>query len=212
MKMEIIAGGSIMTNSYILYNDNTAIAIDFVPEIVEFLNKNDLKLEKLLLTHIHFDHIEELSIFQQENAFDLYLSEPAFHFLKNPNLQLLSIFPANVVNNIKNIKLDNTVVVNNNDQIEWDNYKIFVYSSPGHSPDSLIYILKEEKKAFTGDTIFYGSIGRTDLPGGSYNQIIESIVNFYKLIEDDYDLYPGHGPKTNAGFEKKNNPFFSEYF
>ena len=91
--------------------------------------------------------------------------------------------------------------------VKWGNHELKVLETPGHSRDCLVFIVDKIKSVFTGDTIFNGSIGRTDLPGGDHNQIIQSIQKLFKYTQDDYLLYPGHGPRTMVDNEKKYNPF-----
>ncbi len=207
LNLNTIVGGSIGTNSYILEENNKILLIDFVPDVEYFISKNKFIIEKLLLTHIHFDHFENLSIFQKKYSFELYLSDEAYNFLKNPDYNILSFFPPKIIDNINNLNLNNIKICKENDIINWNNHKIKVIESPGHSPDCLMYILEENKSVFTGDTIFRGSIGRTDLPGGDFKKLINSINKLFTLIENDYILYPGHGPKTKVDYEKKYNPF-----
>lgn len=212
INIEKIIGGMIQTNSYIIYEGTKAVLIDFVPEAENFLIDNNLQLQSLLLTHIHFDHIEGLSKFQEKNDFKIYLSKEAYDFLKSPNLNFLSIFPPIVIDNIKNIKLDNYKILDDNMIIKFHNTNIKALKSPGHSPDSMIYIIDTNKIVFSGDTIFQCGVGRTDLPGGNYQQMINSINKLFNLVDNDYILLPGHGPGTNVKYEKNNNPFLSDNF
>jgi hydroxyacylglutathione hydrolase len=78
---------------------------------------------------------------------------------------------------------------------------------PGHSPGSICFYHRESKHVIAGDALFYGSIGRTDLPGGNHAQLIQSIKSQLFNLSDDVTVHPGHGPKTTIGFEKRHNPF-----
>jgi hydroxyacylglutathione hydrolase len=208
LKISTVPGGSLQTCSYVITDeDNNAVLIDFVPEITGFLKKNNLKIIKLLLTHIHFDHIEGLSDFQKDNRFEFYLSIEALSFFKEPSKDILYFFPPDIINNIKNLNLENTMIVRENDKISWNNHTIEVLESPGHSPDCLMYILNENESVFSGDTLFYGSVGRTDLPGGNYEELKKSIRKLFSYVPENFKVYPGHGPETTVGFEKKNNPY-----
>jgi hydroxyacylglutathione hydrolase len=208
ININVLTGGSIGTNCYILTGeDGSAVLIDFVPEVSEFIKENNLSLKKLLLTHVHYDHIEGLSSFQRNFYFDFCLSEEAFNFFKNPLRELLIFFPPEVTDNIKNISLDKAKVCSDNEEILWNDHKIKVLKCPGHSPDSLSFAIDELKCVFTGDALFNGSIGRTDLPGGDFGVLKKSIKRLYSVLSDDFTVYPGHGPETAVGFEKKNNPF-----
>ncbi len=207
LKIDTVVGGMIGTNSYLLEEDNKILLIDFVPEIEEIIEDNKYIVEKILLTHTHFDHFEGLSKFQKKYSFELYLSDISYKILNKPDDRILAFFPPKVHSNYKNMSLEKARICKDDDIINWNNHKIKIVESPGHSPDGLMFILEDKKLVFTGDTIFNGSVGRTDLPGGNFNQMIESINKLFLKVNDDYILYPGHGPQTNVDFEKNNNPF-----
>ncbi len=207
LNIQKIIGGSIQTNCYLLEYDNDIILIDFIPEVENIIIKKNYRLNEILLTHIHFDHIEELSSFQQRFKFRLGLSKAGYNFLRKPDSNLLLFFPPEVIKNYKNINLDLVKIYTENEILTWNDQHIQIIESPGHSPDGLMFILKEKRIVFTGDTIFYSGIGRTDLPGGNFEQIKLSIKKLFGLIEYDYKLYPGHGKDTSVQFEKNNNPF-----
>jgi hydroxyacylglutathione hydrolase len=210
LKIVTVSGGSLQTCSYAIIDEGkNVVLVDFVPELIEFLKKNNLKVLKLLLTHIHFDHIEGLSDFQKNNDFEFYLSDEALSFLKNPSKDILYFFPPDIIDNIRKMNLKNTIICNENDKISWGEHIIDVIKSPGHSPDCLMFILKENETVFSGDTLFYGSVGRTDLPGGNFNDLKKSINKLFSLVPDDFKVLPGHGPATTVGFEKKNNPYIN---
>ena len=97
--------------------------------------------------------------------------------------------------------------VHENDIFKIGKYSLRAIHVPGHSPGSIIYYCKEEKIAFGGDVLFRGSIGRTDLPGGNYNQLITGIREKLFILPEDTVIYSGHGPSTTIGFEKKQNPY-----
>jgi glyoxylase-like metal-dependent hydrolase (beta-lactamase superfamily II) len=93
------------------------------------------------------------------------------------------------------------------DIIKFGNSKLEAIFTPGHSPASLSFYCKEAGFLIAGDVLFYGSIGRTDLPGGDFNTLISSIKDKLFLLGDNIEVHPGHGPKTTIGFEKRTNPF-----
>lgn len=94
------------------------------------------------------------------------------------------------------------------EEITFGSHTFQVIHSPGHAADAVVFYCKDEKLAFTGDTIFQGSVGRTDLEGGNHSQLMKSIEKLKLLIPDDTRLMPGHGSSTTMGEEKKSNPFF----
>ncbi|MBN2546787.1 MAG: MBL fold metallo-hydrolase [Spirochaetes bacterium] len=207
-----VTGGEFQTNCYIIEENNEVILIDFVSEAEDIIKKKGYKIEKVLLTHTHFDHIIGLGDFQNKYDFELVLSENARKNINDPDKNLLSLIPAFLRKNFKNIDLNNCKVLKNLECFLWNDNQIQLFESPGHTDDSVIYIFKDKRCAFTGDTVFNTGIGRTDFPNGDYNLIIESIRNFFSFIDDDYILYPGHGRETKVLFEKKNNPFILDFF
>lgn len=210
LNISTITGGSIGTNSYLLEENKKVLLIDFVPQVEKIIEDNNLDLESIVLSHTHFDHLEGLSNFQKKYSFKLYLSNNSYNFIKNPDKIMLSIFPPVMLTDIRNLNLDGVKVCKENEIIRLNDHKIKVIESPGHSTDCLMLILDEMKSVFTGDTIFKGSVGRTDFPGGNFDEMINSINKLFNIIDDDYILYPGHGPKTTVDFEKKYNPFLKK--
>jgi hydroxyacylglutathione hydrolase len=207
LKINTLIGGSIGTNCYVIEDNSDAICIDFIPEAEDFIAKNKLNPEKILLTHIHFDHLEGISKFQKKHNIELILSFPSFENINSPQHNLLA-YTSPLETFLKSqIDLNNARTVKDAEILKWKNHEISIMESPGHSAESLMYIVVEEKCVFTGDTIFYLSVGRTDLPGGDFSTMISSIKKLFNKIDDEYTIYPGHGPKTKAGYEKKNNPF-----
>ncbi len=96
-----------------------------------------------------------------------------------------------------------------NEFIEFGNSKLKIIHVPGHSPGHVVFYSEKDKVLIAGDVLFYGSIGRTDLPGGDYNTLISAIKTKLFALPDDTKVYCGHGPETTLGFEKENNPFLS---
>ncbi|HOF00996.1 MAG TPA: MBL fold metallo-hydrolase [Spirochaetota bacterium] len=207
MKVETIVGGSIQTNCYIIISGNSCSLFDFVPEAEDFIKNRKLKVENVFLTHIHFDHFENLFDFQKRYDFKLYMSQIAYENINDKSKNLLCSIPKEFYRDVLDVKLDNAEILYDNAVVEWKGKRIVALESPGHSEDSLVYILPDEKIVFSGDTIFYGSIGRTDLSGSSYDDIFKSIKKLFSKISDEFILYPGHGPFTNVEFEKKHNYF-----
>ena len=96
-----------------------------------------------------------------------------------------------------------------NEFLEFGNTKLKIIHVPGHAPGHVVFYNKEEKILIAGDVLFYGSIGRTDLPGGNHEQLISNIKNKLFALPDDTVVYCGHGPETKLGFEKESNPFLT---
>ena len=96
--------------------------------------------------------------------------------------------------------------INEHDKISFGSYQLEAIHVPGHSPGSMVYYCEQEKVAFSGDVLFRSSIGRTDLAGGDFHTLITGIKSKLFTLTDDVEIYPGHGPSTTIGFEKKHNP------
>jgi hydroxyacylglutathione hydrolase len=207
LNLTSIVGGSIGTNCYAIEENNKIILFDFVPEVELFLKNKNYSIDKIFLTHIHFDHVELLFDFQKRHNFELILSDFAYKNINNTSYNLLEMLPDVHISQICDIDLNNAKIVKDDDEIIWENNKIIALESPGHSKDSMVYIFPEKEIAITGDLIFYKSVGRTDFKGSSYNDLMNSIKKLFNKIGDDFILYPGHGPKTTVKNEKQNNPF-----
>lgn len=210
-KIQQIVGGSIQTNCYLIEDNGKVILFDFVPEIENVIIQNKYLVDKIFITHAHFDHFEGLADFQKRNNFELCLSEKTFKLIEDPGVFAMFLDDY-MLKNIKNVNLNNVLTLKDNDVIVWNGLNIKIQESPGHSPDSLMFVIDELKTIITGDTIFQNSIGRTDLPGGDYHQLLNSAKRLFDTIDDDYGLNPGHGPVTTVAREKVGNFFLRELF
>lgn len=168
--------------------------------IINLLNQDDLKAVYIINTHGHIDHIGGNGAVKNATGAQILIHPGDAKMLVNPasNFSFLmgskATSPAadKLINEGDTIKIGNTV-------------ELQVIHTPGHSPGGIC--LKTGNIIFVGDTLFQGSIGRTDFPGGSYKQLIDSIKTKLLCYPDDTICYPGHGPATNIGFERQHNPF-----
>jgi glyoxylase-like metal-dependent hydrolase (beta-lactamase superfamily II) len=170
--------------------------------LAKFLTDNNLQLKHLLNTHLHFDHVlgvpfihEKYSQGTKAHKGDLFLLER----VKEQAAMFGVPFDAD------EIPVDK--FIDENDVIEFGNTKLKIFHVPGHSPGSLVFYSEPDKCMFAGDVLFSGSIGRTDLPGGDYRELITGIREKLLTLPEDVVVYSGHGPKTTVGKEKKSNPF-----
>ena len=174
-------------------------------EIIQIITTHGFNIKQILITHAHFDHI--LSC----NEIEKFTGAPICY---NPlDKQLwLSLSLQCMVMGIKSrprIKLPNNIL-SHGDPIPVRNGKVI--HTPGHTQGSSCFYFEEDKIVFTGDTLFAGSIGRTDHPGGNFDQIVNSIKNYIFTLPDDTIVVPGHGEETTIGKEKIENQFVSEGF
>ena len=185
--------GSYQTNCYILHQEDSSscVVIDpgYTPEVIlDFLAGKGLKLEAILLTHGHFDHVGAVRDLAAETGCQVYL---------NPDD--LSMPPRMTAG-----PLYYTDTYSDGDTLSPAGIPFQVLSTPGHTPGSVCLIA--ENYLFSGDTLFAGSRGRTDLPGGSTRAIRESLRRLAALPQD-YSVHPGHGESTTLAWEKQYNPY-----
>lgn len=196
-------------NTYVLFNENkNAWLIDpgnmnkqETQAISNFITENDLKIQKILLTHAHIDHVLGL-----QWAFDTFKVPVTMHQEDQEVLDMLQASGARFGFQIPAVKVDSEYI-NEGDELDFDGEKFKIYHVPGHSPGSVVYHNENQKFMISGDVLFEGSIGRTDLYKGNYEQLINGIKTKLFILDDDTQVFSGHGNPTTIGFEKIHNPF-----
>jgi len=198
--------GPLQANCFIVGCEETrqAAVIDpggDVERILSALQKDHLKLSVIINTHGHFDHIGANKALKQATGAQLMI-----HKLDAPMLAHASQAAA-----AWGLRADESPspdrLLNDGDTIDCGNLRFEVIHTPGHSPGGSCFYIPEEKALFVGDTLFAGSIGRTDLPGGDYDTLIRSIQTKLFILPDDTVVYNGHMELTTIGEEKQFNPF-----
>lgn len=198
-------------NTYLLY-DKTGECVIIDPgcsdqseqnELTDFILSKKLKPVRLVNTHCHVDHIFGNSFIHEK--FGL---KPLMHRGELQQLQAAPMYAGMFGVTITPSPLPEEFF-DEGDTIEFGNTKLEVIFTPGHSPGEICLFCREDKILIAGDVLFQSSIGRTDLPGGDYNTLINVIKRKLFPLGDDVKVYPGHGPETTIGFEKKNNPFLN---
>lgn len=197
-------------NTYILTNQfHEAIIIDpgMYGEnenhfIFSFIEKNELKPVKILNTHAHIDHILGVDAVKTKYNIPFLLHEKEKEVLKSgPNSAMLYGLKFKISPQVDKY-LDETVK-----SINFGADEIQLLFTPGHSPGSLSFYIPSIKSLIAGDTLFNSSIGRTDLPGGDHETLLQSIREKLYSLPEDTMVFPGHGPVTQIGYEKTQNPF-----
>lgn len=199
----------IQENTYLLYNEfNDCIIIDpgcyfddEKDELATFITEMDLKPVMLLNTHCHLDHVFGNKFIAEKYALELHIhpkEKPVLDYAPVSGLGYNMPFD-NYTGEIKYLQ-ENDVL-----KLGKDNLKVLF--TPGHSPGSVSFYDAQDKFVISGDALFNGSIGRTDLPGGNYDQLIGSIKEKLLTLPVDTIVYSGHGPFTTIGAETAHNPF-----
>ncbi len=201
--------GPFQENTYVLWDEsNEAVVIDpgnnstsEHQELKNFIGEKKLHLKRLLLTHAHIDHING-----NRFVFDTWGFLPEVHKEDVPYVQRHEQVAAMYGLPCEPSPLPEKFL-KEGEIVSFGKSKLEMIFTPGHSPGSITFYCKEQKFIIAGDVLFYGSIGRTDLPGGDYDTLISSIKENLFPLGDDVKVYSGHGQPTTIGFERENNPF-----
>lgn len=169
----------------------------------KFVEENSLIPVKILLTHGHFDHVMGVQRVAERWDLKAYIHPNDRNFALSAH-ETSSYFGWNM----KPITCE-LLNISDNSTIEFGTTKLKVIHTPGHTQGCVCYHYKKQKLLFCGDTLFAGSIGRTDLPGGNYDQLIDSITHKLLSLDSATKVMPGHGPETTIGYEYSTNPFLS---
>jgi glyoxylase-like metal-dependent hydrolase (beta-lactamase superfamily II) len=209
ISVHYFAFGPFQENTYILW-DETKECIVLDPgnsnasenkKLTDFITQNNLTLKRLILTHAHLDHIsgnkyifDTYGLLPEVHKDDLYFIEKQ---LATANMYGITVEQSPMPNKY----------INEGDIVSFGNSSLKTLHTPGHSPGSISYYNLEDKFIIGGDVLFYGSIGRTDLPLGHHDTLIKSIKDKLFPLGDDMKVYSGHGIPTSIGFERTHNPF-----
>ena len=174
-------------------------------EFFDYINAGGLKPEAILLTHCHIDHIWGAKETQDAFRIPLYMGPENKELFKS-----FDRMTSRMGVNAPDYDFDVTEV-RDNDIIEAAGFRFKVITTPGHSPGGVCYLEENEKIMFTGDTLFAGTIGRTDLQFGEYDDLIRSVMEKLIWLEPDTAIYPGHGPSSTIGVERTSNPFLEPF-
>lgn len=193
--------GMIGANCYMIKGDTGAVLIDtgeYSPLLEDFLRENEGKERLILLTHAHFDHIGGADVLRKNTGVKIAIGENEAAALLDGELNLVNRFHAKVEPFSADILLSDGEVFSVGD------LEFRVIETEGHTVGGVCYLINDI--LFSGDTLFFESIGRTDFPGGDFGALNESIKKLYKL-PDETIVYAGHGEATTIGHEKKFNPY-----
>jgi len=203
MQVHTFVVGPLENNSFLIENEQqSCLIVDpgmDCQQMIEYIQSKQLKPQAIVLTHGHFDHIMGIPlVLEHFPNIDIYLHSGDKDYLKDAHLNGASLMGVDFSLSIVPIELDSG-------KTNIGDFSFEVMNLPGHTPGGCAFIF--DKHCLCGDSIFAGSIGRTDLPGGNHHQLIEALRNKLMQLDEDVVLYPGHGPTTNIAYEKNNNPY-----
>jgi len=199
------ANGPFMVNSYLVINEENKSCFILDPgydvdRLIEEVKSKNLKMEAIVATHGHIDHIEGVN--DVLNIFDVpfFVNELDKELIDTVSMQarMFGVKDPGTIKETINLPLEGTITI--------AGIEMKLLHTPGHSQGSVSIVI--EDVVFSGDTLFNFSIGRTDLPGGDYTQLIQGIETKLFTLPDETRVLSGHGPETTVGKEKKMNPFF----
>ncbi len=195
-------------NTYVLMSGKECILIDPAcndreekETLAAFISGNDLNPIMVLNTHGHVDHLPGVAEFKSRYGIPFLLHKADLPLLRNASVQGMMF----------GFDLEDPPMPDRfpeeGDSLAFGASSVEVLHVPGHSPGSLVFVNRVEKYMVTGDVLFSGSIGRTDLPGGNYDILVGGIREKLMKYDDEFTVFPGHGPPTTVGEERKHNPF-----
>jgi len=201
----------VQENTFVVYDETGECAIidagcffeNERQELDAFISQQQLKPVKLINTHCHFDHIMGVTHCRAKYHinFEIHADEAPLveQAAEHGDLFGIPVEPVDAAD----------VYFKEGDLITFGNSSLQVIAAPGHSPGGVVFYNPEQKMLIAGDVLFYGSIGRTDLPGGSFERLTDNIKTKLLTLPEETIVYCGHGPETTIGFEKNSNPFLT---
>jgi glyoxylase-like metal-dependent hydrolase (beta-lactamase superfamily II) len=203
---EILPVGPLQCNCSIIGDETSREAMvidpgDDVEDVLAVIRKHNLTVKQIVITHAHIDHVGGAMKLRAITGAPILLNERDYALLKMLDVQASWIG----MKSPGEVQIDQSLEPAN--PLKAGSIVATVVHTPGHTEGSVCLYFPDEKKLIAGDTLFAGSIGRTDLPGGSFNKIIDSIHGKLLELPDETVVIPGHGPNTTIGTERENNPF-----
>ncbi|NMD71837.1 MBL fold metallo-hydrolase [Bacillus sp. DNRA2] len=210
MEWKQIPLGPLQTNCYLLLNNDNCLVIDPGEEgdkLIGIIESLHVKPQGILLTHAHFDHIGAVDVIRDHYQIPVYVHEKEAKWLLDPALNGSQFFS---VGHLVRIKPADVFLTEEKIHTIGD-FSFRVYETPGHSPGSISVYFEQDKLVLAGDALFNGSIGRTDLSGGNYQELINSIHDKLLGLPEETIVLSGHGPNTTIGKEMDSNPFLNGF-
>ena len=209
LQLQSFVFNPLQENTYVLF-DETKECVIIDPgcyereeqyDLADFIETNQLKVVKLLNTHGHVDHVLGNAFVKETYKTKLYIHEHDAATLKAVKVY------APHYGFFQYQEAEPDIYLKEGEPVTFGNQSLDILFVPGHAPGHIAFYHAASKTLIGGDVLFYNSIGRTDLPGGNYDTLINSIQQKFFTLPDEVTVYPGHGPETTIGYEKKTNPF-----
>jgi hydroxyacylglutathione hydrolase len=209
MDVRMFTVGPIAENSYVFRRDTSDRALIVDPgdepqKLLGAVEQLGLTLEGILLTHTHFDHIGAVAPVAKATGAEVWVPETEKFVLADIN----SFVPWPGFGPFESYDAEHTI--QGGERLELAGFEIDVLFTPGHSPGHVTFSIPDEQAVFSGDVLFQGSVGRTDLPGGDWDTLLESIRTLVESLPPETAVYPGHMGITSLGAERATNPFLAE--
>ncbi|MGD6847241.1 MBL fold metallo-hydrolase [Rossellomorea aquimaris] len=211
MQWKQIPLGPLQTNCYILWNTkNECLVVDPGGEgekLIQWLENHSLTPLAILLTHAHFDHIGAVDQVRDNYSIPAYIHEKEAKWLLDPALNGSQLF---MMGDLIRLKPADYILTNEK-HLTIGDFQLELFETPGHSPGSISYYVQESGIVLAGDTLFMGSIGRSDLPGGNHKELLASIHEKLLTLPETTTVLAGHGPETSIEGEMDSNPFLNGF-
>ncbi len=205
MQIETFVVGVMNTNCYLVVNEESRRAVVVDPavcsaQMMEYIQREDLQVEAVLLTHGHFDHIMGIDDLRKKFPVPVYVHQDEREMMNDPVMNFSAGY-------FGGYSFADAVYIRGGQTLSHAGYDFRVLHTPGHTRGGVCYYVETEKVLFSGDTLFRETVGRTDFPDGSMSDLVRGIQEKLYVLPDDVEVYPGHMEKTTIGHEKRYNLF-----